>query len=282
MAAPGAESEAQTELTRLDRTPSAREYLRELWSRREFALVVPVGSLRAKNMDTVLGNLWHLLNPLLMMGVYFLLFGVILDVSRGVDNFLTFLGIGVFVFHYTQRSVISGATSIVSNEGLIRSIRFPRAVLPISSVIEQTLAFLPAVIVMVAVALATGERPGWTWFLLVPVFAIQASFNLGAAFFAARITDMFRDFANLLPFIFRMLFYLSGALYPVQRFIREPLHQRLFELNPMFEFLTLARGAIFGSPTTMKLWFYALAWALVVLVGGFMFFRAAEQRYGGT
>lgn len=279
--APSADTTTPDGLVRLGGKESVRSYLRELWGRRQYATVVPLGDLRAQNMDTVLGNVWHLLNPLFLIGVYYLLFEVILDISRGgVENFITFLTVGIIGFHWTQKTVIAGAGAVVGNEGLIRSIRFPRAILPISTVVGQTLAFLPGVGVMVLVALATGEPPRLTWFYLIPIFVLQAVFNLGACFVAARMTDMFRDFQNVLPYVFRLLFYMSGVLYPVGAFIDDGLLQRLFNANPMYAFISLVRGPILGSPMYDGMWLSAVSWTVGLLIAGFLFFRAGEGGYG--
>lgn len=255
-------------------------YLRALWQRRDFAVTVPLGELRAQNMDTVLGNLWHLLNPVLLVAVYFTIFGLLLDTSRGVDNFLAFLAVGVFVYQYSQRTAIAAAKSIPANEGLIRSIQFPRALLPISTVIGQTVAFMPAVAVMVVVALATGERPTLRWLLLGPIFLLQSAFNLGAALVVARLADSFRDVQNILPFVFRLLFYMSGVLYLVEAWVGDPALRRLFNANPLYAFVTLARGPVLGEPSNPELWMSVLVWTAVILPVGFAFFRAGEQRYG--
>lgn len=272
--------EVPGDLTRLGTQPSLRDYASDLWSRREFAHEIAAGNLRAQNMDTVLGNVWHLLNPLFLVGVYFLMFGVILDINRGVDNFVAFLAVGVFVYHFTQRSVMSAAKSLVSNEGLVRSIKFPRAILPIASVLEEALAFLPALGVLLVVALATGEPVRAAWVVLPLIIFLQLLFNLGGGFVVARLTDRFRDVANILPYIFRLFFYLSGALYPVSRFVEDPLQRLLFNLNPTYTFITIAREPVIGLQTQPEVWAAAVAWAVVVFVGGLLFFRAGEARYG--
>ncbi len=261
------------------RTP-LRDYLRDMWNRREFAVVVPLGDLKAQNMNTVLGNLWHLLNPMMLVGIYYFIFGVILNTSRGVENFLTFLTIGVFTFQFTQRSMIAGANTIVSNQGLIRSIQFPRALLVISTVVNRALAFLPMLLIIILLALVTGERPGLDWLLLLPVYAAQALFNLGGAFVFARAADRFRDLQNVLPHAFRILFYLSGVMFSVDRFVEDPVHRALFELNPTFAFVSLARAPILDLPVTPTMVLSATLWTAVLLVGGFMFFKVGERSYG--
>lgn len=276
---------AETEFARLHglipmgRKRPLGQYLKEAWHRRDFAIALPMAELRAQNMDTVLGNLWHVMNPILLVGVYFLVFGVALSVDRGVDNFLAFLAVGVFTYHYSQKTMMAGAKSIAANEGLLRSFQFPRTLLPASTVIGQTLAFLPAIAIMLLMAVATGEPPRLTWLLLAVVFALQALFNLGGTLVLARLADRFRDVQNVLPFAFRLAFYLSGILYLAEEYVPSSLLP-LLNVNPFYVFVTLARAPVLGDQTTLVLWLSAVAWALGLFVIGFWYFRAAEHRYG--
>ena len=156
----------QSPLIDLTAPPSTSDYLRDAWNRREFAIAMPAQDLRAQNMDTMLGQLWHLANPALLVSVYFVVFGLLLDTNRGVDNFFAFLVVGVVLFHLTQRVVQDAAVAITRNEGLIRSVQFPRILLPISTVNGQTVAFLPALAMVMAAVLLTGSgllRDGWYW-----------------------------------------------------------------------------------------------------------------------
>jgi teichoic acid transport system permease protein len=230
-------------------------------------------------MNTALGNLWLVLNPLLQMGVYFLVFGVILGTDRGVDNFLAFLAVGVFLYHYTQRSIMAGAKSILKNQGLIRSIQFPRAVLPLATVMAHALSFLPAAAVMIFIALATGESVHWTWLMLVPLFVVQTVFNIGMAFITARMTDRFPDMLNVLPFVFRLIFYVSGVLFLASRHLTaETLVW--FRLNPVYATISTGRGIILDGTLDGALWLSVVGWAIFALVVGFFVFRAGEQDYG--
>ena len=104
---------------------SLSEYLKRLWSHRHFMMRVPLEDLRAQNSHTFLGSIWLVLNPLLQVGVYFLVFGLIIPMDRGVDQYLVFLTIGVFVFFYSQRVISECTRSLVINVGLIRTIHFP-------------------------------------------------------------------------------------------------------------------------------------------------------------
>lgn len=284
-------STSTSHLTELGRRMPVTAYIRSIWRRREFAWAVPLNELRAQNMDTVLGNLWHLLNPLLLVGVYWVVFGAILDISAsdrapGLPDipYVAFLAIGVFLFQYSQKCTIQGAKSIVSNVGLIRSMQFPRAILPLSAVIQETIALMPALVLMFIVVLIFGVTPNPAWLLIIPIVMLQAVFNLGAAMYVARFTDYFRDLQNVLPYVFRLLFYLSGVIFPAERFLTEEngLEQYLvlFDINPLYAFITAARDAILQGAVDPILWISMTVWSVVLVVTGFFYFRADEHRYG--
>ncbi len=278
------------DLRRLGETPSLAEYLRQMWARREFAVAVSQGELRAQHLDTALGNLWHLLNPVLLVGVYYVVFGLILGADRGVDNFIGFLAIGIFSYNFCQRAVMGGAATVVNNEGLIRSLQFPRALLPISSVLRETFAYGSALVVMVLVLVTTGEPIRLIWVVAIPALVIQIVFNVGVAFFFARVGDKIRDILNVIPYLFRIFFYLSGVLFSVDHFLPRvadrfpgwPLHEMMIA-NPFYVFVSLPREYLMASQThefVPQMWLSGLVWAVVMFVAGLLFFRAGEKEYG--
>ncbi len=264
----------------LTRPPSATKYLAEAWRRREFAVLVPAQDLRAQNMGTVLGQLWHLVNPILLVGVYFLIFGVVLDTSRGVENFLGFLIIGVVLFHLTQRAVQDAAVCISRNLGLIRSVQFPRILLPVAAVNGQTAAFMPALLLALISVLVTGERPTLRWLALPAVLVAQFVFNLGAALIVARIGALIADLQQLLPHFFRLVFYASGVIFSVEAFISSPGWRRAFAVNPIYDILSCARWCLLGEPVDVWAVVGLMVWAIVLPVVGFWFFLRSEQRLG--
>jgi len=276
------------DLIPLGRALPLRVYLRDLWDRRQFALSVPLGELRAQHMNTVLGNVWYLLNPMLQVGVYFVIFGLLLNTSRGVDNFIVFLAIGVFSYGYTQRSITACAGSIVGNEGLIRSLSFPRAILPIAAVVRETIAFSTPVALMCALALMWGEGLTLHWLQLLVLVPLMALFSLGIGFVFARLTDRLHDVRNLLPFMFRIAFYVSGIIFPFDLRVAKTSYadmMGLLALDPFFTYCTLMRKALMTTYEVEPqvepwLWPAAIAYPLVLMVVGFWFFRSAEQRYG--
>jgi teichoic acid transport system permease protein len=275
---------ADGQLFDIGRPLSLRAYLADLWRHRQLTVELARADLKQRHVDTALGNVWYFLNPLFLTAIYFAIFGVILDTSRGMskNDFIPYLTIGVGLFRFAQRGAMAGAKSLIINQRLIRLIRFPRAILPISGVLAELGSVGPAIVVGMVVALLAGKNPGFDWLLVVPAAVLLALFVTGIAFLAARAAEASGDVINLLPWVFRILFYLSGVIFSVDKFITTAWHRDMFLLVPFHPLLSLARYPFVpdASPVTGYMVLAAFGWTTVALVVGLWFFRRGEANYG--
>jgi teichoic acid transport system permease protein len=233
--------------------PSLWQYLRALWGRRHFI----IGYATARNVsmytDAKLGQLWQVLTPLLNAGVYYLIFGILFQQSRGVEHYEAFLVAGVFVFAFTERSIVTGSTVMRTNLQLIRALYFPRASLPLAYVLVELQQMLVGMGVLFVIVLAYGEPLTWYWFLLVPVVVLQTLFNTGAALIVARMGGSAADVSELIPFFLRITRYFCGVMYMVTTL---PIHKLpqwvlyVLTLNPPAVFISLVRVALMQSYRT--------------------------------
>jgi teichoic acid transport system permease protein len=255
-----------------------------MWDRRSFAVAMPAEEVRSTHQDTLLGNVWHLVNPLLTVAVYYLVFAVFLKANRDVDNYLLWLTVGVFTFGLTTRSVLAGATSITANVGLMRAMRFPRALLPVSTVLGRLLTFGFELLAIGFVAVITGQGLSRRTLLLPLVLIIHTGFNMGAAFVAARLNDSYRDVQQLIPFVFRLLMYVSGVMFPVRQYVDNAntpgFIRRAISLNPMVQLLDLYRWVFLGTPVDLLRTAELVGIVALTLIFGFRFFRVRELMYG--
>ncbi len=263
------------------------EYLRQVWRWRTFLVRVPLGERKARNQDSVFGQLWNLLNPLLLIAVYYLIFGVVLDVEGrgGVDAYLPFLIVGIIAFDYTRSSTQAGAQTITRNRNLMQSISFPRVVMPLSAMLSETISYLYAVPIMLLLASVApgGPSPSVMWLLLVPALFVQGMFNLGALMIVARISLRFRDIQQFLPYVLRLLLYASGVIIPITpELIPDGPLLTALQLNPVFHLLEMVRGVVLHSTFDPDAWLRGGAWAFATLVVGFWVFRRAEHQYSGV
>jgi teichoic acid transport system permease protein len=266
--------------------PALMQYLGQLWGRRHFILAFSQAKLTARYSQAKLGQAWQVVTPLLNAMVFYLVFGVLLGSRRGVPDYIPFLVTGVFVWAFTQQSVTVGVKAISGNIGLLRALHFPRASLPLALCIQQLQQLLFSMIVLVGVLLGFGTLPTLNWLLAVPVLFLQSIFNAGLVLTVARAGSRTPDLAQVMPFALRTWMYLSGVMYSLTdkaKHLPEVL-QPLLPLNPAAVYLDLMRFAFIDSFTGDKLpphaWLLASAWALVVGLGGFLYFWKAEETYG--
>ena len=243
--------------------------------------------LQAENNESRLGQIWQVLNPLLNAAVYFLIFGVLFEQKNQIPNFLSFLVCGVFIFGFTQRTILSGAKSITSNIGLVRALHFPRAVLPLATALEELLKTGSSLLVLAVIILAQREPLSLTWLQLPVILLMQLAFSVGIAFFFARLTAKVRDVAQFLPFAMRIWMYLSGVMYPLTALIAK-LNENglsgaawLMTINPAAVYIDLVRGSLMATaPAAPVNWIYGIVWAVLAFTFGFLFFWRAEASYG--
>ncbi|MBQ0852091.1 ABC transporter permease [Streptomyces sp. NPDC057621] len=268
--------------------PGLVEYVRQLWGRRHFILAFSQAKLTAQYSQAKLGQLWQVATPLLNAAVYFLIFGLILKADRGMDRevYIPFLVTGVFVFTFTQSSVMAGVRAISGNLGLVRALHFPRAALPISFSLQQLQQLLFSMIVLFVVAVGFGSYPQLSWLLIVPILVLQFLFNTGLAMIMARMGAKTPDLAQLMPFVMRTWMYASGVMFSIPVMLDE--HPKwiadILQWNPAAIYMDLMRFALidgYGSENLPPhVWAVAGGWAVLVAVGGFVYFWKAEERYG--
>lgn len=277
-------------LQRIGVRPKLSAYLKSLWSRRQFTWTMALSNAYARNRNNYLGQGWNILNPLLWAAVYFFVFGVLLGTRRDVQNFLGFLVIGVFLFRFVGSSFTGGSKAITSNLSLVRSLHFPRAVLPIANTLSEFIILMPAIVVMCLIVAFSGfvypdvdDGLAWSWLLLPVAILLLYLFCTGCALIIARLVTDVRDLANLLPFVTRLLFYLSGVFYSIEVRFGEALGPLLpyAERQPVAVYLYLARSSMLDEfPIDGTMWLFGIGWAMLFLIGGFLMFWWAEERYG--
>ncbi|MBT2213024.1 MULTISPECIES: ABC transporter permease [Actinomadura] len=277
--------------------PTLRKYIQDVWARRNFIWAFASAKNISMYTESRLGQLWQLLTPILNVAVYFLIFGVLLSGRGAIPDYLPFLVTGVFMFGFTQRSITSGSKSVGTNLSLIRALHFPRATLPLAIAVVELQQLLLSLVVLLAIVVCFGEPFTLNMLLFVPVLMLQLMFNIGASLVVARIGAFNRDITQLLPFIMRTWLYLSGVIFslpslmkPGSKLSHHPWAAELLKANPGYVYVELSRNALLGKyrhhvqglnlEATSQMWLYGVAWAVIALVGGFLYFYRAEERYG--
>ncbi|MEN3123658.1 ABC transporter permease [Janibacter sp. LM] len=259
-------------------------YVRELWRRRAFIVADSKARTFTSNKDFLLGNLWLIGRPLIDGATYYVIFGMLLGASRGIDNFIGFLLIGIFLFGYSARSLTTSVSAISTGKNLIRTFAFPRAVIPLAGILREAFATVPTVLTMVVLLLTIPPRaPITTWWLLFPVaLLLQTLVNLGLGLYAARFGALVPDSKVAISFFTRIWMYGSGVMFSLENLTdNHPVVMAITQLNPLYCVLEISRDLLlYGKPGDPVLWVVLAAWAVVTPLLGFLYFWQGEEQYG--
>lgn len=266
----------------------ARTYLKRLLRMRSYAWASARRGVESENSSAALGQLWLLLEPGITIFILWLVFDLILDISRGTENFVAFLTVGIVVFRHNHRGIIRGASAISNSGSKLLSFSFPRAVLVVSQVLHVSIGQIYSVAVMFIVLplMGVGVRIGWLWIL--PLSLLQLLFSFGMGLLLARPATRFTDFRLLLEYVFTLLFYASGVFFPLSAVVSDwnsaDLVLRLAAVNPLYSFVELGRAAMMGASIGNPTWVISsvIVWSFGSLVLGFAVFRGGEESYSGV
>jgi len=258
--------------------PPLRSYVHELWRRREFAVELSRTQLREQHFNTVFGQLWLVLNPLLLAFVYFLLVDILRRSTSHDGQFFAHLMAGLFVFYFIHNSITVGVKSVTKGGRLILNSAFPRALLPLAAVITAFMRFLPTFIVYIPVHIATGLPVGPELLWIVPIFALFALMAAGLSMLVAAAQVYFRDLSSFLPYVLRIWLYCSPVLYYAERVPER--YRWILDVNPLGGLLTawsdvLNRG---HAPETTSM-LLGLAWGAGIFVVAALFFMSREREF---
>ena len=249
--------------------------LTETLSRRRLIAYLVRADLRKTGADTLLGNVWWIVDPLLQMLVYYLLVGVILQRNK-YDDFPLFIFAAILPWKWFDSTVKSGLHAVVGSERLIKQINFPKLVLPLSAAISEVVNFAFGLIPLTALMLLFyPDRLTW-WMLAIPVIgAVQLVFGTAFAIGVSALNVFYRDIGNLARHLMRFWFYLSPTLYGIDQVETitanqptiGPIIDLWYAINPFTYLLGAYRAVIYEG--TAPHWS-----ALLILLGASTVFLA--------
>jgi teichoic acid transport system permease protein len=257
--------------------PPIIPYMKELWRRREFAFELSRTKLQAQHFDTAFGQLWLVLNPLLLALIYFILVDILSHGRRG-PAFLAHLVAGIFAYYFVSGAVRESVKSVVAGGRLVLNTAFPRLLLPLSTVITAFIRFVPTFLIYIPIHIASGRPFSWHMLWIVPIVAMLGLVAAGISMFVAALQVYFRDVKNFLPYLLRIWLYASPVLYYAEKV--PPRYHWLLDVNPIGTLLKAWSDVLsFGRSPYPEDLLLGLAWGIVLFISGALFFMSREREF---
>jgi lipopolysaccharide transport system permease protein len=235
-------------------------------------------NMKRTHVDTVLGQIWWVLDPLLQMAIYVVLVEIIFD--RGTPDYPLFIFAAILPWKWFSISLGGATGSITGREGLIRQVQFPKIVLPAAGVVVGTVSFAISLIALALMYLLFLDRVS-PWLIAIPLIAaVQFTFTLALGIILAAVNAFYRDVQNLLGHVLRLWFYASPGLWSFDDHLTDSPLRSILSLNPMAPILESYRNVIYGTadgghqpPEVIGLGITLAVSAALLFVGIYLFKR---------
>ena len=262
--------------------------LKEVWSYRDLMFLFVRRDFVAQYKQTILGPLWHIIQPILTTIMFLLVFGKIANIpTDGIEPILFYMS-GITIWNYFATCLTATSNTFVANAHIFGKVFFPRLVLPLSIVISNMVKF---VIQMGILLLAMfwfavfKEVPimfGWQWLLIPVLMLLMAGIGLGTGIIISSLTTKYRDFTILISFAVQLLMYATPVAYPLS-YLQNKSFAPLIKWNPLSSVVEGFRYALFhtGSFEIASL-AYSAGFMVVVLLLGIVYFNRVERSFMDT
>ena len=253
--------------------------LRELWAYRELLYFFVWRDLKVRYKQTALGVAWAVIQPLLMVAIFSLLFSTVAGIGYPVAA-PVYIFAGTLPWNLFAKGLLEGGTSLTTNQRLITKVYFPRLILPAAAVVSGLVDFAFAFAVLIALMPFFGVVPT-VFIVILPLacgLAILAA--VGIACWLSAIDVNYRDVHYTIPFLTQFWFFVTPVAYPLNTLLNKiPEAWRwIVGLNPMTSVIDVFRWALLGEPIVLDLSFIlSILIVVVIFVGGVFYFRRAER-----
>ncbi len=254
--------------------------LKELWAYRELFYYFTWRDIKVKYKQTVLGFLWVILQPVLMMLLFTVIFGNALKVNSDGIPYPVFVYSGLLLWGVFSSGLSNASNSMVSHANIIKKIYFPRLVIPMSSILAALFDFFVAFLVYIVILIIFQQPVDLLRILIfLPasiLLTVITTFGLGCLFAAFNVK--YRDFRYIVPFLLQFLLFVNPVIYSTSIFKAEWM-QYLIAFNPMAGAINMSRFAFLDSPIRWDLLAISVASAFLWFFIGIYVFRKMEAYF---
>jgi ABC-type polysaccharide/polyol phosphate export permease len=252
------------------------DLLRGTYRYRELIWALAMKELKIRYKRSVLGFLWALLNPMLLMLILTVVFSTIMGAA--IKHYAIFLLSLLLPWTFFSQSLSYAVEAIVGNGDLIKKVAIDKLVFPIAAVVSNMINLLLSLIPLVLIVLVLHHPITAAWlYLPIPLLSLTL-FTLGGTFFFATANVYYRDVAHILQVLLQIWFYITPIIFGLSMYPKQ--YQWLFQLNPMIYVLEGFRDTVYsGVVPSSSFMAISFALALTVLVGGFTFFRKHQDQF---
>ncbi|HOS48126.1 MAG TPA: ABC transporter permease [Bacteroidia bacterium] len=253
--------------------------IKELWTYRELFYFFSWRDIKVKYKQTILGLVWVVLQPLIMMTIFTVFFSRALNVQSTDLPYPVFCFTGLLFWNLFSSGLTSAGNSMVSNANIIKKIYFPRLIIPVSTIIVSLFDFLITVGIFAGLLVYWKFLPSANILFCFPIaLIITLLTTMGAGFLLSALNVKYRDFRYIIPFMVQILLFVTPVIYPIS-LIKNDLIRSLLNLNPIATAIQLARTGLVGGEIPWLSVVSGIFASVCLLFIGLFVFRSVENEF---
>jgi len=273
MSPPGSENERVTVIEPV----SGWEFpdFKELRAYRDLFYFLVWRDIKVLYAQTVLGFSWAILNPLIQIVIFSIIFGKVARISTDGIPYVLFSTVAIIPWTYMAESMNTSSQSLVTGQNLLGKVYFPRIIFPLTSVLAKLVDFSISLMLVVAVMVYYQIAPTWNLVYLPLLVLLMMVIPTGVGLWLSALAIRYRDVKFAMPFVIRMLIYSAPILYPISAIPDQ--YRFLYSLNPIVGVIEGYRACLLGLPMPWEYIVPGTLLAVLVLIFGAIYFRKMER-----
>ena len=254
--------------------------LKELWQYHELFWFMAWRDIKVKYKQTLLGFMWIILQPLVLMFIFNTLWIKVMKVGTVEIPYPLFAYSGLIFWGLLSSGISSASESMIANSNIIKKIYFPRIIIPASAIIVALFDFLMTLIIYILMIFYYKLDLSFLKFtgLLFLSILITSGASFGIGLIIASATIKYRDFKYVIPFFLQAFFFISPVVYPLSLYSSEPL-RFILSLNPLAGAINISRSALSNNAVDWNPAIYCILMTIFLLIAGLILFRKMESQY---
>lgn len=248
---------------------------KELWEYRDLFYFLVIRDIKVLYAQTILGFLWAILQPLIQIVIYTLIFGKVAKISTEGIPYILFSSVAIIPWTYLSTSMTASSQSLVAGKSMLGKIYFPRLIFPFNSVFAKLVDFGISILIILIISIYYHILPTWN-LLFFPVFLVlMMSISAGIGLWLSAMAIRFRDVRHAMPFAVRMLMYTAPIVYSASAIPEK--YRLLYSLNPIVSVIEGFRSCFLGTPMQWSYIWPGIIISGILLISGVLYFKRIER-----
>lgn len=249
--------------------------LKELIGYRDLFWFLTWRDIKVLYAQTILGLLWALLQPMIQILMFTIVFGKIAKVSTDGIPYVLFSAVAIIPWTYMSQSMTQSSQSLVSGQNMLGKVYFPRLIFPLSPILGKLVDFGISMIIIFVVFVYYRVLPTWNLLLFPVLVALMMSISSGVGLWLSAMAIRFRDVKYAMPFVIRMLMYTAPIVYSASAIPEK--YRIIYSLNPIVAVIEGFRACLLGTPVPWSYIWPGIITTAILFISGAFYFKRMER-----